>query len=106
MIAFVQNPRWLPLNRIGWDRVADTTIHGQPAFVVSTADDPDFLGVNWVEDIVTYMVGSRGLDEATLISLVDQLQPATPAEWNSMAATSPTAPPETGTTDPPPTTTP
>ncbi len=83
-----QNPRWLPLGRIGWDTVTDTTIHGQPAFVVSTADQPGFLSISWVEDgAITYMVGSQGLDEATLIELAEQLQPATTTEWNDMVAT-------------------
>lgn len=86
-ISLFQNPRWFPLTLIGWDTITDTTVRGEPAFIVTTASDPEFLGVHWIGGN-THMVGSRGLDESELIELVEQLRPATDTEWDDMVATS------------------
>lgn len=81
-----QNPRWLPLTRIGWTTVTDTTVHGQPAFILTADSEPEFRGVNWIEGGVTYLVGSRNLDDNQLLDLVHQLRLASDDEWTEMLA--------------------
>jgi hypothetical protein len=83
-----QNPRWLPLTRIGWTTITDITVHDQPAFIVTADTEPEFRGVNWIEGNITYLVGSRGLDDTQLLDLVQQLRPATTDEWTDMLTSS------------------
>lgn len=78
----------LDLHRLGYDTVTDTTVHDQPAFVTTLANQPQYRGVTWHEDGVTYVVGSNGLTAETAVELANRLRPATLDEWNQLVGTS------------------
>lgn len=83
----------LDLHRLGYDTVTDTTVHDQPAFVTTLANQRQYRGVTWHEDGVTYVVGSNDLTTETAVELADRLRPATLDEWNQLVESSDAAPP-------------
>lgn len=78
----------LDLHRLGYDTVTDTTVHGQPAFVTTLANQTQYRGVTWHEDGVTYVVGSNDLTTETAVELANRLRPATLDEWNQLVESS------------------
>ncbi len=62
-----------------------TTVRGVLAFV-ATNYDPDHFGIVWSENGYTYTLGGWGIDPDTILDAVDQLRPATDAEWHALAA--------------------
>ena len=80
--ALTEDPALLPLQRLGYATVTDTTVHGQPAYLTSIGDyQPDYRGVTWSENGVTYLLGSNGFDDDTIIEYANLLRPATSSEW-------------------------
>jgi len=79
-----EDPTLLPIHRLEYASVTDTTVHDVPAFVV-TNDVPDYyLGVVWSENGFTYTLGTWGLDPEAVVAAANQLRPATDAEWNAL----------------------
>lgn len=99
-VATPDDESFLPNLRLGFTAVTDTTVRGVPAFVRTLAEQPGYLGVVWREDGRTFQVGSQGLTLDELLGLVEQLRPATAADWSDMtdAATRATAPMVVSTT--------
>ena len=81
----IEDPDLFPLHRLDYDKVSDTTVHGNQAFV-ATNEDPEYLGVVWSESGYTYTLGGWGLAPDTVIDAANQLRPATVAEWAELEA--------------------
>ncbi|BAN01564.1 hypothetical protein [Ilumatobacter coccineus] len=80
--ALTEDPALLPLQRLGYATVTDTTVHGQPAYLTSLGDyQPEYRGVTWSENGITYLLGSNGFDDDTIIEYANLLRPATSNEW-------------------------
>jgi hypothetical protein len=88
--------------RLGFESVTDITVRGVPAFIRTLDDQPDYRGVVWHENGITFQVGSQRLSESELLNLVEQLRPATQSEWVASLAATPA--PETMTDEFPATT--
>ena len=86
-----EDPALVPLHRLGFDTVTDTTVRDHPAFVTSIAEQPSYVGVTWSENGITYLLGSNGLDQDSVVGYAHLLRPATRAEWDSLIS-SPEAP--------------
>ena len=76
----VENPEVIALERLDYDNITDTTVHGLPAFI-ATNDEPAYLGVVWSQDGYTYTLRGDGLDQDTVLEAANQLRPATDADW-------------------------
>lgn len=79
----IENPALLPIHRLNYVTVTDTTVHGVPAFI-TTDDSSDHLSVVWSENGYTYTLGAWGLDPDTLLEAANQLRPATEEEWYAL----------------------
>ncbi|MFN8023680.1 MAG: hypothetical protein U0Q03_19275 [Acidimicrobiales bacterium] len=79
---------FLANDRLGFDTITDITVRGQPGFIRTLAAEPDYVGVVWQENDMTYQVGSQGLGTERVLALIEQLQPATHTEWDALVATS------------------
>ena len=79
---------FLANDRLGFDTITDITVRGQPGFIRTLAAQPDYVGVVWQENDMTYQVGSQGLGAERVLTLIEQLQPATHTEWDALVATS------------------
>lgn len=79
----IEDPSLVPLHRLDYATVTDTTVRGVPAFLAAN-DDSGPLVIVWSENGYTYALGAWGLEGDTLIEAVDQLRPATDAEWNAL----------------------
>ncbi len=91
-----------PPLRLGFESVTDITVRGVPAFIRTLDDQPDYRGVVWHENGITFQVGSQRLSESELLDLVEQMRPATQSEWVASVAAIPA--PETMTDESPATT--
>lgn len=80
-------------NRIGFNSITatitDITVRGQPGFMRTLADQPNYVGVVWRENDMTYQVGSQGLGTERLLALIEQLRPATRDEWETIEVAGP-----------------
>lgn len=86
-VATTDAATWLPNLRLGYDTVADLTVRGVPAFTRTLPDQPNYLGLVWHENGITYQVGSQQLTQHELLELVEQMQPATASEWTALNET-------------------
>lgn len=97
--ALTEDPALLPLQRLGYATVTDTTVHGQPAYLTSIGDyQPEYRGVTWSENGITYLLGSNGFDDDTIIEYANLLRPASSSEWEQLlddAAQTTSEPPST-----------
>ena len=84
--TITEDPALVPLHRLGYDTVTDTTVRDQPAFVTTIASQPSYVGVTWSENGITYLLGSLGLGRDTLIEYANLLRPATSSEWGNLVA--------------------
>lgn len=75
--------------RLGFGSVTDILVRGESGFIRTLDDEPNYLGLVWQEDGVTYQVGSQGLTQDELLALVEQLQPATQSDWEAAIAAIP-----------------
>jgi hypothetical protein len=75
-------------DRLGFDTITDITVRGQAGFIRTIAAEPDYVGVVWQENDMTYQVGSQGLGTEKVLALIEQLRPATRSEWDALLATS------------------
>lgn len=83
--ALTEDSALLPLHRLGYATVTDTTVHGQPAYITTLGDfQPEYRGVTWSENGVTYLAGSNMLDDNTVVTYASLLRPATTNEWNEL----------------------
>lgn len=83
--TLTEDPEQLPIHRLGpFGTVTDATVHDQPAFVTTLTIQPEYLGVTWSERGITYLLGSNGLDETTVLDTANRLRLATEAEWNEL----------------------
>ena len=78
-------------HRLGYDTITDITVRGEPGFIRTYEDQPNYIGVVWQEHDMTYQVGSQRLGEDQLLDLIEQLHLATMDEWDTAAAVSTTA---------------
>jgi len=76
----------LSLHRLGHASVTDVTVHGQPAFLTTLTVQPEYRGVTWHEEGVTYQLGSNHLSDAVVLELAEGLRPATLSEWDELVA--------------------
>ena len=72
--------------RLGFESVTDITVRGVPAFIRTLDDQPDYRGVVWHANGITFQVGSQRLSESELLDLVEQMRPATQSEWVATVA--------------------
>ncbi len=85
VVALVEDPAVLPLHRVGYATVTDASVHGQPAYVTTLGDFlPEYRGVIWSENGVTYLLGSNSFNDSTLVEYANLLRPATDDEWNDL----------------------
>ena len=98
--TIVEDPALVPLHRLGYDTVTDTTVHDRPAFVTTIASQPTYAGVTWSENGTTYLLGSNGLEPDTIVQYANRLRPATRTEWDHLLAgpNTPDAPDPVATT--------
>lgn len=90
MESIVEDPALVPLHRLGYDTVTDTTVRNQTAFVTTITAQPAYVGVTWSENGITYLLGSNGLTADTVVDYANRLRPATRDEWNSLLTNPPT----------------
>lgn len=76
----VEDPELLPLRRLEYATVVDTTVRDVPAFI-ATNDPAEHVVVFWSEGGFTYSLGGFGLDQDTVLEAARQLRPATNADW-------------------------
>jgi hypothetical protein len=88
--TITEDPTLVPLHRLGYDTVTDTTARDQPAFVTTIASQPTYVGVTWTENGITYLLSSLGLGRDTIIEYANVLRPATSSEWSNLVAESAT----------------
>ncbi|MAT06705.1 MAG: hypothetical protein CL424_16840 [Acidimicrobiaceae bacterium] len=74
----------VPLHRLGYDTVTDTTVHDQPAFVTTIASQPTYVGVTWSQNGITYLLGSNGLVSDLAVDYANRLRLATSSEWSNL----------------------
>lgn len=80
----------LGLHRLGYETVTDVMVHDAPAFVTTLAHQPQYRGVSWHENGVTYIVGSNDLTTEMVVELANRLRSATLDEWNQLVNANPT----------------
>lgn len=88
--------------RLGYQTITDITVRGEPGFVRTLANDPNFVGVVWRENDMTYQVGSQRLGEDRLLDLIEQLHLATHDDWEAATSEAEAATNATSATPGPP----
>ncbi len=78
-----EDPGLLPLHRLDYDNVTDTTVRGVPAFIASN-DTPGYLAILWSEGGYRYTLGGFGLNQRTVLEAANQMQPATAEDWAAL----------------------
>lgn len=95
VMALTDDPALLPLQRLGYATITDTTVHDHPAMLTTLGDfQPEYRGVTWSENGITYLLGSNGFDDA-IIEYANLLRPATRSEWERLLDNSAQTTPET-----------
>jgi hypothetical protein len=81
---------FLANHRLGFATITDITVRGQAGFIRTIAAEPDYVGVVWRENDMTYQFGSQGLGAEKVLALIEQLRPAARSEWDALVAASDT----------------
>ncbi|MCU1387635.1 MAG: hypothetical protein JWL72_973 [Ilumatobacteraceae bacterium] len=96
LAAAREDQAWLLNHRLDHKTIIDVTTRDTAGFIRTIAGQPNYLGLVWHENGITYQVGSQGLTQTELLALVEQMRPATAAEWSAMSS-GPTLPDSTTT---------
>ncbi len=88
-VAAPNSPPSLDTYRLGFESVTDVSVRGGPGFIRTLADQPNYLGLVWHENGITYQVASQGLTQNQLLANAEQLQPASQPAWEAAIAAIP-----------------